>query len=94
MVLEVLLGMTGPLVVASGTWLLMERTYRRNPERLTSLMLKAFAGKMVFFAAYVAVAVRVLSLRPVPFVVSFTASFIAFHLIEALWLRRLFSASR
>ncbi len=43
---------------------LMERTYRRNPERLTAVMIAAFAGKMVFFGAYVAVMLRVLSLRP------------------------------
>ena len=56
---------------------------------LTSLMLKLFAGKMVFFAVYVAVMLGVLGLRPVPFVASFTISFIASHLIEAFSLRRL-----
>lgn len=86
---EILLGMIGPLAVASGTWVLMERTFRRRPERLTSLMVKAFAGKMVFFGVYVALMVSVLSLRPVPFMVTFTASFIALHLIEAFCLRRL-----
>ena len=55
-----------------------------DPERLTSLMIAAFAGKMVFFGAYVAVMLKVLSLRPVPFVVSFTSSFIALYLMEAL----------
>ena len=40
---------------------------------LTAVMIAAFAGKMVFFGAYVAVVLRGLSLRPVPFVASFTA---------------------
>ena len=88
---EVLLGMLGPLAVASGTWVLAERTFLRDPERLTSLMVAAFAGKMVFFGAYVAIMLKVLSLRPVPFVVSFTGYFIALHLAEALCLRRLFA---
>jgi hypothetical protein len=87
----VLLGMVGPLVVASVTWVLAERTYTRHPERLTSVMVQAFAGKLVFFGAYVAVMLKVLSLRPVPFVVSFTMYFIALHLAEALLLRRLFA---
>jgi hypothetical protein len=89
--LDVLLGMVGPLAVASATWVLAERTYSRQPERLTSVMVQAFAGKLVFFGAYIAVMLKVLSLRPVPFVVGFTTYFIALHLTEALLLRRLFA---
>ena len=55
-------------------------------------MVTAFAAKLVFFGAYVAVMLLALSLRPIPFVVSFTAYFIALHLAEALCLRRLFAA--
>ena len=54
-------------------------------------MVQAFAGKLVFFGAYVAVMLKVLSLPPVPFVVGFTTYFIALHLTEALLLRRLFA---
>ena len=54
-------------------------------------MIAAFAAKMVFFGAYVAVMLLALALRPVPFVASFTAYFIALHLIEALCLKRLFA---
>ena len=92
--LEALLGMTGPLVVVCGTWLLMERTYRVNPERLTSMMMAAFAAKMVLFGAYVAVMLGVLSLRPVPFIASFTTSFIALYLMQALCLRRMLAETR
>ena len=87
-----LYGMAGPLVVAVATWLLAERTYRRDPQALTGLMMAGFAGKMVFFGAYVAVVIKGLSQPVVPFVVSFTGSFIAVHLIEALALRRLFAS--
>jgi len=88
--IEILCGMLGPLVVVSVTWLLVERTHRRHPEAVTSLMVAAFAGKLVFFGAYVAFMLLVLSLRPVPFVVSFTSYFIVLYLIEALFLKRLF----
>jgi hypothetical protein len=88
---EVLLGMLGPLVVAVASWELAERTYRRSPERLTGVMAAAFAGKMLFFGAYVTVMLMGVSLRPVPFVVSFTAYFIGLHVTEALCLRRLFA---
>ena len=87
--LEVLYGMLGPLAMVSGSWVLMERAYRRSPQRLTTVMVAAFAGKLVFFGAYVAVMLRVLSARPRTFVASFTGYFIALYLIEALYLRRL-----
>jgi hypothetical protein len=90
---ETLAGMIGPLTVAASTWLMAERTYRQQPERLTAVMITAFAGKMVFFGAYVTIALTVLSLRPVPFVVSFTGYFIGLYAIEALCLRHLFAGN-
>ena len=45
----------GAAAVAVTTWVLAERTYRRDPARLTGVMMAAFVGKMVFFGAYVAV---------------------------------------
>jgi hypothetical protein len=47
---------------------------------------------MVFFGAYVAVMLAVLRLRPIPFVLSFTGYFIGLYLMEALYLRRLFTS--
>src|ERR1700704_3150887 len=90
----VIAGMAAPLFAASASWVLAERTFKRNPEALTSLMVAAFAGKMLFFGAYVAIALGVLALRPVPFVVSFTSYFIALYMTEALCLRRLYIAPR
>jgi hypothetical protein len=89
MIAEIACGVAGPLVVAAGSWVLAERTWRRQPERLTAVMVAAFAFKLLFFAAYVATMLTVLSLRPVPFVASFTASYIALHLAEAVALKRL-----
>ena len=88
---EVLLGMLAPLGVASGSWVLTERTFKRNPEQLTRLLIGAFGAKMLFFGVYVAVMVSVVGLRPVPFVVSFTSYFIALYSTEALLMRRLFA---
>ena len=88
--LEVLLGMLGPLLIASGSWVLTERTYRERPQALMSVMVAAFAFKLVFFGAYVAVMIRVVALRPVPFIASFTGYLAGLWLLEALYLRRLF----
>lgn len=87
---EIWLGMLAPLVVVLVTWTVIEKVYTQQAERLTLVMMTAFVGKLVFFGAYVGVAVGVMHVRPVPFAISFTVYFIALHAIEALWLRRLF----
>jgi hypothetical protein len=87
---EVLSGMLGPLAAAIASWIVAERTYRANPERLTAVMIAAFAAKMLFFGAYVAVMLKVLAFRPIPFVASFTGHLIGLYGMEALYLRRLF----
>ena len=86
---EVLLGMAGPLTSAVVSWVLYERAHRSAPGRLTNVMITALALKLVFFGVYVGVMLRGLNLRPVPFVVSFAAYFIALHAMEAPFLRRL-----
>jgi hypothetical protein len=91
---DVLLGMLGPLAIACVTWVLMERTYRRNPQQLTAVMIAAFGGKLVFFGAYVVVMIRAVGVDPVPFVSSFTGYFIGLYVIEALYLKRLFAGER
>jgi len=87
---EVTWGMAGPLAAVVISWVATERTYRRRPASVTAVMMTAFAVKAVFFGAYVAVMLKVVGLRPVPFVASFTGYFIALYLVEALLMRRLF----
>ena len=89
--IEILFGMLGPLAATTGTWVLAERIYRQRAEVLTTVMATAFVAKIAFFGAYIAVVILLLRFRPVPFVVSFTSYFIALYLMEALYLRRLFS---
>ena len=85
-------GMVGPLIVACVSWVMAERIYRRDPPALTGFMMAAFGFKFVFFGAYVAVLLKVVRVSPVPFVVSFSSYFIALHFVEAMYLKRLFSA--
>lgn len=91
--LEIWLGMLGPLVSALVSWIAMERQYLRNPRGMTSLLIKAFAAKMVFFAGYVTVLLSIGLVQPIPFVVSFTAYFISLHAVEAIGLHRLQTAN-
>ena len=88
-----LLGMLGPLVMAIGSWLVTDWTYRRNPGRVTTVMMTAFGAKMLFVGGYVVVVLRLMAIEPLPFVSSFTAYFITLYTIEALYLRRLFAGA-
>jgi hypothetical protein len=89
---ETALGTLGPLVAACGSWLLIERTMRRDSTQVTPMMMKLFAVKMLFFGAFVVAAILGLRLRPVPFMVSFTSAFVAMYALEAFYLQRLFAA--
>lgn len=89
---EAFFGMIGPLVSALATWVVAFRTYASAPERLTGVMVLGFGVKVVFFGAYLVAMLRGLELRPTTFVVSFASFFIALHVIEALFLKRLFVA--
>ena len=93
-VVEILLGMLGPLLLAIGTLILVERTYRKAPRKLTSLMTLTFFGKMLFYGVYVGVIVGFYSFQALPFAVSFTVYFIGLHLTEALYFQALFRAER
>jgi hypothetical protein len=86
---EVFFGMLGPLVAVVGTWMLVDRTARVHPARLTHRMMVAFGVKVVFFAAYVAAVLAGTALRPVPFVLSFTGYFVGLYGIEAALMKRL-----
>jgi hypothetical protein len=86
---DVWLGMLGPLASAVTSWIAMERQFIRRPAALTGLLIKAFAGKMIFFGVYITALLEAGVVRPFPFVVSFVSYFVSLHALEAIGLRRL-----
>jgi hypothetical protein len=86
---ELAWGIAGPLVSAVVSWSVIERTERKAPERLTHVMIGSFGAKVLFFGLYLAVMLKVLALRPMPFMLSFTGYYVALHVVEAVFLRRL-----
>jgi len=56
-------------------------------------MIKLFAVKLLFFGAYVTAVVMSLPAGKTVFVASFVSQYILLHVMEAIYLRRLFSAS-
>ena len=87
---ELFLAMVGPLVSAAASWLVTERTQRVAPARAISVFVAGMLAKMMVFAAYIVIMVRLVGLRPVPFVIGFTGFFLGLLAIEALFLKRLF----
>ena len=92
--MAVVLGVVGPLAAVLVTWMVVKRIWRARPELLTGVMVAGFAGKMVFFGAYVTAMLTLVALPAIPFVISFTISFIALYAMEAVWMQRLFANPR
>ena len=86
---EAFYGMLGPLVSGCLTWMAIDRVWRSSPTGLTAVMVVGFAAKLAFFGLYVAIVIRVLEVRPVPFVGAFVSYFIALYAMQALFLKRL-----
>lgn len=83
------LGITGPVAMAAASWTLTTRTWAKDRAALLPLMLRAFAVKVLFAVAYVAVMLKGFDARPAPFVAAFIVAYMVTHLAEAYCLRRL-----
>ena len=86
---ELAYGVAGPLVSAAVSWQILERTQRAAPERLTNVMIASFGAKVLLFGLYLVLMLKVLALRPMPFMLSFTGYYVALHVVEAVFLKRL-----
>lgn len=87
--IEVLLGMVAPVGSTAASWLSITRVWATAPELSLSVMVRGFAVKCLFFVAWVTIMVKGFEVRPEPFVVSLTASFLVLHVVEAWSLKRL-----
>lgn len=86
---EVLLGGLAPAIAGAGSWWVTTRTWAADPAALFRVMMRAFVAKSAFFVAWVVIMLRGLDVRPVPFALSLTVTFLGLHLTEAWSLRRL-----
>ena len=88
---ELAFGMAAPLAGATVSWRVVERTHARAPERLTSVLVAGLFAKMLFFGLYVGL-LGAFWLRPRPLVVAFGGYFLALHMMEAGYLKKLLAA--
>ena len=62
----------------------------KKSELTTKVLLTGFVSKMMLFAIYLSIIIYFYSFAPLPFVISFSGSFIVFHTLEAIVLKSLF----
>ncbi|HUF48017.1 MAG TPA: hypothetical protein VMM93_09380 [Vicinamibacterales bacterium] len=86
---DVALGLAGPVVAVVASWVAIVRAHRQDPASVTGVLLRGFAGKMVFFGAYVVGVWLLAEPEPTAFIASFTGSFLGLYLAEAVLLQRL-----
>jgi hypothetical protein len=87
--IEVLLGVVAPVLTTAASWVSVSRAWAMAPVSSTRVMIRGFVVKAVFFMVWVVIAFEGFEVRPVPFVVSLTVSFLVLHFIEAWYLKRL-----
>jgi F0F1-type ATP synthase assembly protein I len=90
--MDIWLGMAGPLIATIISWIAMVRQYAQNNRGMTRLLIRAFAAKVVFFAVYIIVLLRSRCVRPIPFVICFAGFYLALHILEAIGLSRMQTA--
>ena len=93
-IIEIFLGMFAPLLVSVLSIIWIDKVYKDDPEKTTSVLTKSFFIKMVFFALYFIIILSFSTFEPNPFVISFTGFFILFYIIEAVFLQKLFQMKR
>lgn len=88
---EIFLGMIAPLIIGVISILLLAIAHQKSPEQVNKIMIKMFAGKMVFYALYFIYIFTFYTFNPMPFILSFVGYFITLHISEALFLRSIFN---
>lgn len=86
---ETFLGMAGPLTAAAGTWLAVERTWRRDPVRVTRLLMAALFIKLVFFGLYTVAVSQIDGLDLGTYGIAFLIYFAGLFAYQGLLLRGL-----
>lgn len=91
--IEIFIGMLSPLMISIISIQLTKNIFSKNPEKLTSTLIKSFIFKMIFFAVYFIIILTIYTFEPIPIIISFTGFFILFYVIEAIFLKNLIQSS-
>ena len=89
MISEIFLGLVGPVLVGFITIFFMIKYSNSRAIRFNKMLVRGFAIKFIFYGVFIITIFTVYSFKPVPFMCSFTSSFIGLHLMEAIVLKKI-----
>ena len=89
MISEIFFGLSGPVLVGFITIFFMIKYSNNGAIRLNRILVKGFVIKFIFYGGFIITIFTVYSFNPVPFMCSFTLSFIVLHMMEAVVLKKI-----
>ena len=89
MINEIFLGLIGPVLVGFITVFYMIKYSNSRAIRFNKMLVRGFAIKFIFYGVLIITIFTVYSFNPVPFMCSFTVSFIGLHMMEAIVLKKI-----
>tara|TARA_Y100000768_G_scaffold322453_1_gene258691 strand:+ start:62 stop:412 length:351 start_codon:yes stop_codon:yes gene_type:complete len=87
--IEIFFGLIAPVLVGYLTVFFMKKYSTTGINYFNKMLLKGFAVKFIFYGAFILTIFTVYSFNPIPFMCSFTVSFISLHIMEALVLKKI-----
>ena len=89
MISEIFLGLVGPVLVGFITIFFMIKYSNSRAIRFNRMLVRGFAIKFIFYGIFIITIFTVYPFKPIPFMCSFTSSFIGLHLMEAIVLKKI-----
>ena len=86
---EILLGLLAPILVGYGTVFFMKKYSNMGMIYFNRMLIKGFAFKFIFYGLFILIIFNVYSFNPIPFMCSFTLSFIGLHMMETIVLKKI-----
>ena len=86
---EIFLGLMAPVLVGYGTVFFMKKYSNMEIIYFNKMLIKGFALKFIFYGLFILTIFTVYSFNPIPFMCSFTLSFIGLHMMETIVLKKI-----
>tara|TARA_Y100000768_G_scaffold102821_1_gene75165 strand:- start:6 stop:353 length:348 start_codon:yes stop_codon:yes gene_type:complete len=86
---EIFLGLSSPTLVGYVTVFFMKKYSNKEMIYFNKMLLKGFALKFIFYGFFILTIFTVYPFNPIPFMCSFTVSFIGFQMMETIVLKKI-----
>ncbi len=86
---EIFLGLLAPISFGYGTVFFMNKYSNMEISYFNRMLIKGFAIKFIFYGVFILTIFAVYSFNPIPFMCSFTASFVVLHIMETVVLKKI-----